>query len=64
MNKHVFVENPLLAVSFSGLMDEGFLSGMIVILVDRVSRFWYSRIVEKVHDHLNGRCTIELALVS
>jgi hypothetical protein len=57
-----FVEsNPRNAVSLSGRMSDGFFAGQLIILVDRYTRYWRLKVVERVVDAGDGNCTLDLS---
>lgn len=60
MKNFVFIEKPALVSCFSGRMDEGFLSGESVKLIDRKSNTYAVRIIRKVYDQGNGGCLVDL----
>jgi hypothetical protein len=62
MNKNIFFisECPLDAVSLSGKMSENFHSGQEIILVDRNTRRYCTKFVQRVVDTDDGNCVLDL----
>lgn len=59
--KFFISECPLDAVSLSGRMSDGFYPGQLIILVDRFTRYWRLKLVERVVDAGDGNCTLDLS---
>jgi hypothetical protein len=54
-------ECPLDAVSLSGRMSDDFYAGQWIILVNRFTRYWRLKLVERVVDAGDGNCTLDLS---
>ena len=61
LHKHFFINDcPLDAVTLSGKMDESFHPGQEIILVNRESRRYCPKFIERVVDAGDGNCVLDL----
>jgi|GEM_PF-4871831 len=60
MKNFVFIRKPEFVTCFYGGMEEGFLSGASVKLVDSKSKTYVVRKIRKVYDQGNGECLVDL----
>lgn len=61
VNNKFFISNcPLSAVTLSGKMDEGFHPGQEIILVNKETRQYCPKFVQRVVDTDDGNCVLDL----